>query len=210
VAVRARLTQAWRELCASSGLHEAHPLGAALIEAYSESHRRYHDCGHLAYLLDEIERRSALIHDAALLRFAAWFHDAIYDPLAKDNEARSADWAQRDLLRHGMEAERAEAIARLVHKTASHHAGEARPDEALFLDMDFSILGSDRQIYAIYADAIRAEYAAVPDDAFRAGRVAFLKNVLTQPRMFRTEVYEREMADAARANIAWEIARLEV
>lgn len=180
-----------------------------MIDAYSEPQRRYHDCGHLAYLLDEVARRAAVVEDTALLQFAAWFHDAVYDPLAKDNEARSADWAERALTDHGLAADRAAAVARLVRKTASHHFGEASRDEALFLDMDFSILGAERQTYIAYADAIRAEYAAVPEDAFRAGRAAFLRNVLAQPRMFRTDAYEQEFAPAARANIAWEIARLE-
>ena len=199
----------WRALAASSGLRDADPLGAALIAAYAAPHRRYHGLAHVAFLLDEIDRRQALARDPALLRFAAWFHDAIYDPLASDNEARSANWARRDLVAHGMDSGAAAAIAALIGKTKSHHAGAATPDEALFLDMDFAILGADREVYAAYADNIRAEYAAVAPDAFRAGRASFLKGVLAQDRMFRTHVYEEERAAAARANLAWEIARLE-
>lgn len=203
------LIDRWRALAASSGLRDAEPLGGALVGAYAEPHRRYHGLAHVAFLLDEIDRRKALLADPLLLRFAAWFHDAIYDPLAKDNEARSADWARRDLVKHGLNAASADAVEALILKTASHHAGDATPDEALFLDMDIAILGSDRETYATYADNIRAEYAAVPDNAFRTGRAAFLKGVLAQDRMFRTQLYEDERGGAARANLAWEITRLE-
>ena len=199
----------WRTLAVASGLRDADRLGAALVAAYAEPHRRYHGLAHIAFLLDEIDRNENLLADADMVRLSAWFHDAIYDPAVKDNEERSADWARRDLVAHGLAAPRAEAIAALIEKTKSHHAGVATPDEALFLDMDFAILGAGRPIYETYARNIRAEYAVVPDDAFRAGRAAFLKGVLAQARMFRTDLYEAEYAAAARANLAWEIARLE-
>ena len=198
----------WRLLAASAGLRNADRPGEALIAAYAEPHRRYHGLAHITFLLDEIDRREALLADPALLRFAAWFHDAIYDPQARDNEERSADWARRDLATCGLGAPAVDGVATLILKTRSHHAGEATSDEALFLDMDFAILGADRATYAAYADNIRAEYGAIPEDAFRAGRAAFLKGVLAQDRMFRTRLYEEERGAVARANLAWEIARL--
>lgn len=203
------LMQRWRTLAASAGLRSADDLGAALIAAYGEPHRRYHGHAHILFLLDEIDRRAASLTNLTLVRLAAWLHDAIYDPLAKDNETRSADWARRDLVAYGLPAADAEAVAVLINKTTSHHAGEATADEALFLDMDFAILGAPRAVYDVYAANIRAEYAAVPEQAFRAGRTAFLKGVLRQDRMFRTALYEAEYADMARANLTREIARLE-
>ncbi len=199
----------WRTLAASTGLRDAEDLGASLVSAYAAPQRRYHGLAHIDFLLNEIDRRAALLTDADMLRLAAWFHDAIYDPLTKDNEDLSADWARRDLVRCGLDASRADAVATLIAKTKSHHAGGATADEALFLDMDFAILGGDRPSYETYARNIRAEYAAVPEPAFRAGRAAFLKAVLLQDRMFRTDPYESECGAAARANLAWEIARLE-
>jgi predicted metal-dependent HD superfamily phosphohydrolase len=204
----ALLIARWQTLAAAAGLRRSDDLGVALVAAYAEPHRRYHGLAHITFLLDEIDRRECYVADVSLLRLAAWFHDAIYDPLAKDNEERSAAWARRELVLRGTPHSRAEAVAALIVKTKSHHAGEASPDEALFLDMDFAILGADRAIYAAYSDNIHAEYAAIPEPAFRAGRVAFLEGVLAQGRMFRTELYESELAVAARGNIAWEIARL--
>lgn len=184
-------------------------LGDRLIAAYSEPHRRYHGLAHIRFLLDEIERLQASLGNARVVAFAAWFHDAIYEPSAKDNEERSADWARRDLAVAGLPAAQCEAVAGLILKTRSHHAGDATPDEALFLDMDFAILGAARDVYARYASGVREEYIAVPDAAFRAGRAAFLKSVLARTRMFRTTLYEEACGARARDNIAWEIERLE-
>ena len=203
------LRQVWRSVATAERLADAESLIEALIAAHEEPHRHYHTTAHVAFLLGQIEDRLHHIDDVSVLRLAAFFHDAVYDPLAKDNELRSADWARQDLVCRGFAADRADRLAALILKTAAHHAGDATVDEALFLDMDFSILGAAREVYEQYAKAIRAEYAAVPDDAFRKGRAAFLRNVLAQPRMFRTEFYETALGVTARANIAWEIARLE-
>lgn len=181
-------------------------LGEELVAAYGEAQRRYHGHGHVLWLLEEEERRAALIHERALVGFAIWFHDAVYDPRASDNEERSADWARRALV---SKSDLAERVAALILKTKHHAEGEASPDEALFLDMDIAILGAARETYERYAADIRAEYGHVPDDGFRAGRGAFLKDQLARPRIFRTDLYETELAAAARANMAWELARLE-
>ena len=202
----ARFVSGWRSLTEAAGHGPCADLGRRLLDAHQEPHRRYHGEAHIVFLLDEIDRRAGLIADCTLLGFAAFFHDAVYEPLARDNEERSAEWARREL--SALSEPRADAVAALIVKTKSHHAGDAAPDEALFLDMDFAILGAPRETYETYADNIRAEYAAVPEDQFRAGRAAFLKGVLAQPRMFRTDVYEAEFGDRARANLAWEIGRL--
>jgi len=204
----AGLAGRWKALCEAAGLTAAVGEGERLIAAYSEPHRRYHGLAHVAFLLDEIDRRAALLRDIEVVAFAAWFHDAVYDPRAKDNELRSAIWAGEVLAAAGFAPERTQAVEAMILKTISHHTGEASADEALFLDMDFAILGAPPAIYADYAESIRAEYAFVPDEQFRAGRGAFLVAVLAQPRMFRTEIYEQERGAQARANIHSEIARL--
>ena len=38
-------------------------------------------------------------------QLAAWYHDAVYDPKAKDNEARSAELAERELGALGLPAQ---------------------------------------------------------------------------------------------------------
>jgi predicted metal-dependent HD superfamily phosphohydrolase len=198
----------WRALTASVGVGDrADGLGEELISAYAEPHRRYHALSHLRWLLNEEERRANLIVNRALVQFAVWFHDAVYEPLAKDNEEKSAAWASDALTTLGLPA-LAQSVCALVLKTKDHAKGGATPDEALFLDMDIAILGAPHATYAIYAMDIRSEYAAVPDAAFAEGRGAFLRSCLARRRLFRTEVYHAELDKDARANMRRELDAL--
>ncbi|MGH6952255.1 MAG: HD domain-containing protein [Vitreimonas sp.] len=191
----AGLLQRWRQL-AGEGADE---LGAALIRAWDEPQRHYHDRSHLIWLLDEAERRTALIVDPAFVGYVIWFHDAVYQPGQPDNEKLSAHWA-RDALAHDV----AERVARVVEMTKNHAEGEAAGDAALFLDMDIAILGAPWEAYCRYAAGVRQEFSAYPDGAFAAGRWRFLDKQLEHHRTFRTDVYENELGQTARANMRWE------
>lgn len=74
------------------------PLGDAVIAAYTQKHRAYHNLRHIQELLDLLERAEHLVENKALLLWAIWYHDVVYQPQRKDNEAQSADWALRDML----------------------------------------------------------------------------------------------------------------
>lgn len=193
----AGLLQRWRAL-AGEGADE---LGAALIRAWEEPQRHYHDQSHLTWLLDEAERREALICDPAFVGYAIWFHDAVYQPGQPDNEKLSADWA-RNALAH--DARLAERVAHVIEMTKNHAEGEADGDAALFLDMDIAILGAPWEAYCRYAAGVRREFGAYPDGAFAGGRWRFLDRQLEHQRTFRTDVYENELGETARANMRWE------
>ncbi len=115
---------------------------------------------------------------------ATWYHDAVYDPRAGDNEARSADLARRDLTGLGVGADRVDRVAGLVLATRDHRAAD--PDAAVLVDADLAILAVPAGDYAAYVAAVRAEYGFVPEAAWRAGRAAVLAGFLARPRLFAT------------------------
>lgn len=197
----ADLLTRWRALAGD----DADALGRTLIAAYAEPHRRYHSQGHLTWLLDESERRTEMILDGALVGFAIWFHDAIYDPQRSDNEDRSADWAEAALAARGDFATR---VGSLVRMTKRHADGDAGPDEALFLDMDMAVLGAPPAGYRAYAAGVRAEYAFVSEQMYAVGRATFLESILAGSRVYRTDFYELTLGDVARDNMRWEAAEL--
>jgi predicted metal-dependent HD superfamily phosphohydrolase len=199
--VSADLLRRWRALAGEG----AEALGEALIAAWNEPHRRYHAASHLIWLLDEAERRAAVISDPAFIGYAAWFHDAIYEPGEPDNEARSADWA-RQALAHDPAS--AEGVGRVIEMTRKHHEGESGGDAALFLDMDIAILGAPWEHYCAYAAGVRQEFAHYPDGAFAAGRWGWLEKQLARERAFRTDLYEDELGETARANMRWELEEM--
>ena len=108
--------------------------------------------------------------DADAVRLAALFHDAVYDPMRSDNEARSADLAVQVATELGWPTERCDTVHRLVMATARH--SPTRDDEAVLVDADLAILGSSPAEYAAYVHGVRHEYAHVDDDSWRTGRAA--------------------------------------
>ena len=93
----------------------AYPLFDRLVAAYAEPHRHYHTLDHVAEVLRVAGRLPCRSPGAVAL--AVWFHDAVYDPRAGDNEERSADLATRELTALGVDAATIEAVATLVRAT---------------------------------------------------------------------------------------------
>jgi predicted metal-dependent HD superfamily phosphohydrolase len=167
-----------------------------LAAAYGEPHRAYHNRTHIAELLGWFDRVADDVgwKDPATVYAAILFHDAIYMPGAKDNEDKSAEWAQRAGFGDAVE---------LIRMTKNHTAHANAPhDAAHFLDADMAIVGSPPAQFAAYDDAIAREYGHIPRDAFRAGRKAFLEGVLCMPRIFHTEYFHTRLDAQARANLA--------
>ncbi|MEZ6021979.1 MAG: hypothetical protein R3C16_00825 [Hyphomonadaceae bacterium] len=170
------LLERWRSLAGA----DADALGEALIRAWSEPQRHYHDTSHLLWLLEEAERRAPLIADARFVGYAIWFHDAVYMPGEPDNEAYSADWARTSL---AAEPDLAARVGHVIDMTKRHHEGDADGDAALFLDMDIAILGAPWEQYCAYAAGVRREFCAYSDGAFASGRWRFLEKQLERARV---------------------------
>lgn len=140
---------------------------ADLLARWNEPHRHYHTQRHLDVMLAVIDAHADLADDPAQVRLAAWFHDAVYDPRASDNEAASAGLAARALRRLGLDPTE---VVRLVHLTATHDPGPGDRNGLLLTDADLAILAADPATYDAYAAAVRREYHHVPDHRFRTGR----------------------------------------
>ena len=194
--------------------HQPYPLPAALAEelaaAYSEPHRAYHNTTHIAELLRWFDRVADDIGWQAPgdIYTAILFHDAIYVPGAKDNEAQSAVWARRAIAQYALPAN-ADRVAELIELTAQHgKLAGADGDTALFLDTDMAIVGSEIDAYREYAQQIRREYSAIPADMYRAGRRAFVQSLATKPAIFFTDYFSGRLNLRARLNLADELASL--
>jgi predicted metal-dependent HD superfamily phosphohydrolase len=189
---------------------DAYPPFDVLVAAYSAPERHYHNLEHLAEMFRVIDRLSALIEQPAALHLAVWFHDAVYDSRAKDNERRSGELAVDLLGPLGVPASTIERVVTMIWATA-HTAGAAPPafrDTHVLLDADLAILGASPERYARYAADIRKEYAWVPEADYRTGRAAVLERFLASPRIYRTQLLFNEGEQSARANLRAELAEL--
>jgi len=180
---------------------------AALVAAWSEPHRRYHDLAHLAAVLGLVDQLGAAADDPDAVRLAAWYHDAVYDPTRTDNEEISAERARAGL-RGLVPDERAEEVVRLVLLTAGHDPAPDDANGAVLCDADLAVLASPPQAYAAYASAVRAEYGHLSDEEFTAGRIAVLEHLTALPTLYRTPEAARRWTEPARANLAAELQLL--
>ncbi|GAA2140243.1 hypothetical protein GCM10009760_23270 [Kitasatospora kazusensis] len=184
------------------------PYGRDLLGRWAEPQRKYHTTGHLLAMLDHVDALAGHADDPDAVRLAAWFHDAVYRPDRSENEERSARLALRALPEAGLGQALTEEVARLVRLTTGHHPEPGDRNGEVLCDADLAVLGGSPEAYAAYAAAVRAEYGFVPEDAFREGRAAVLRQLLDLPALYRTPDAHARFDAAARANLADELRLL--
>jgi predicted metal-dependent HD superfamily phosphohydrolase len=196
--------EAWARLAGDSPTSRTE--WAAVIGAWSEPHRRYHDLAHLAAVLGLVAALPGAT-DPDAVRLAAWYHDIAYDPERTDNEQVSAARARaglRGLVPDG----RVDEVERLVLLTAGHDPAPDDADGAVLCDADLAVLAGPPDAYVAYASAVREEYGHLSDDEFTAGRIAVLEHLLGLPALYRTPEAARLWAERAVANVTAELTLL--
>ena len=199
---------AWKRLSAELGCEPsaAEAIGAELLERHTESQRHYHCAEHIEAVLRHL---SALDAATPATELAAFFHDAVYDPTASDNEERSALLAVEQLTALGLEAGLVVEVAAIIRATAGHLLpADASSAMAAFLDADLSILGADSDVYAAYAVAIRREYAHMSDKDFRNGRAQVLRHFAERDELYFTPAGQARWEAAARENLRAELHQI--
>ncbi|GHA84479.1 hypothetical protein GCM10010330_43350 [Streptomyces tendae] len=184
------------------------PYADDLLARWQEPQRRYHTLAHLTAVLDHVDALAQHADDVDVVRLAAWFHDAVYRPDRSENEERSARLAERALPEAGVPAARTAEVARLVRLTVTHAPAADDRDGQVLCDADLAILASPPSAYAAYTAAVREEYHFVPNDAFREGRAAILRQLLDLPSLFHTPHGRREWEATARHNLTGELEML--
>ena len=187
-------------------LEGAEDVRDALLAAYADPSRGYHDALHLTEVLDRLDDLAAAgeVFDPLTVRLAAWFHDGVYDG-RPGAEERSARWAETALPAAGVDAVLVAEVGRLVRMTEQHRPADDDRDGRALSDADLAILAAGPDRYAAYVASVRGEYAHVGDDDFRAGRAAVLGDLLAKPHVFHTAHGRAAWEDRARANVAREL-----
>lgn len=183
---------------------------AKLDASYGEPGRAYHNWSHIAAMLSDLD---AMRDDPAFatvlfddVELAIFFHDVVYEAGRVDNEERSA--AQfRDAAGSGLPLKSLDRVTDMILATARHLPSDYLSTQ-LLLDLDLAVLGGSPAEYAAYAAAVRAEFSAVPDHAWREGRTAVMRRFLDRPRLYQTASFFDRLETPARRNIRDEIAML--
>jgi len=188
----------WRTLGAGG---EETDVFQRLMTAYQEPQRHYHTLEHLSECMALFEDHRQLAAQPAEVEMALWFHDAVYDVKAHDNEARSAQWAESVLSDAGVGQQHVQQVVQ--HIMATRHSGVPEPgDQSLLVDVDMAILGAPRARFDAYEVQVRAEYAWVPEPVFRQKRSELLMAFLARPFLYSTPALHAMLEAPARANLA--------
>ena len=173
-----------------------------IINAYSEPQRAYHTTVHLQQIFK-------VLHDAGMtdesVFWASFYHDYVYKPGAKDNEVLSASIASNQMEHIGVDKTIIERVSDLIIATKNHTIGYDDELGKTFLDADMSILGAASADYSDYVNSVRQEFSKTPGFLFKIGRSSFLKEVLSQKRIYKTEWFFNRFEESARKNIQKEL-----
>ncbi len=178
-----------------------------LVSRYREPQRRYHTDQHLGECIERLEPALGRAEHAGEVEVALWFHDAVYDPRAQDNEIQSARWARQALAAAHLSGEAVSHIDALIMATR-HSIPPRTPDERLLVDVDLAILESAPARFAEYEAQICEEYGWIPDAQFRDRRAALLGEFLGRPAIYGTEHFHRRLEARARQNLEHSLRQL--
>jgi predicted metal-dependent HD superfamily phosphohydrolase len=178
-----------------------------LIQRYSETHRAYHTTQHLEECFHAFEGARGLAQSPGAVGIALFYHDAIYDTHAHDNEEKSAELACQMLARMGAEPSLLQSMTDLILVTR-HAALPQTPDEQLVVDIDLSILGAAQERFDEYERQVRQEYSWVDNAMFCSVRSRILQEFLARPAIYGTTTFRDRLERPARENLKRSIAAL--
>jgi len=199
----------WRMLWERIGAQgDPHPPYYDLAQRLAEPHRAYHTMRHILHCLEEMARVRPLAAQPDAMEMALWYHDAIYDTHAADNEAQSATLAAHCLRDASVPETFVQKVVHLIMAT-QHRAVAEDPDTRLLVDIDLAILGQPADIFDAYEQHIRQEYAWVSHEAFLEGRTRILRAFLRRSSIYATDRFHQHYEAQARINIARSLKVLE-
>lgn len=182
-----------------------------VCQEYARSNARvYHDTDHILHVASWIQDKTSLYPNphvlTSTLMLATLYHDVVYQIGSLENEELSAERAARDLAAMGV---RFQYIARIVSDIMdTRHQCEPETMEGRYMvDADLSSLALP--IEGFWENTNQLWQESGKDAAsFAKGNSAFLKSLLTRPRIFYSPCMDVE-EKIARANISVITRRLD-
>jgi len=200
--MKKRWLSIWNDVANTDGELEY----SAIISAYEEKHRAYHNLEHVRDCLaqlDQIDLQSSQCE----IELALWYHDIVYNTRSSTNEEDSARKAVQDIKNAGVKSSIIENVKRLILAT-KHDSIPVIQNEKILVDIDLSILGRSPEKFHEYETKIRREYEWVPELVFREKRIEILQGFLNRRYIFLTTQFREKYESQARQNIISSIALL--
>ncbi|RGE45284.1 N-methyl-D-aspartate receptor NMDAR2C subunit [Comamonas testosteroni] len=192
--------RSWQRCWQALGTQPSPNFKQQLLAAWAKPQRHYHNQQHLAECLNHFEDAQTLARHSGEVEIALWFHDAIYELKAKDNEQRSADWAVQALADCGVREAACQRVHALIMATC-HAAVPEEADAQLLVDIDLAILGAAPERFAEYDRQVRAEYAWAPGLIYSFKRKQVLQGFLQREHIYSTPHFAQKLEQQARENL---------
>ncbi|MFW1837090.1 metal-dependent hydrolase [Acinetobacter gyllenbergii] len=193
------LEKSWFELQQHYHFSEPQKVFNKLIAAYSEKQRAYHALQHLYECLALFDTIRADLNDGHAVALALWFHDAVYDPQAKDNELKSAELFEQ-YLAQDLPNDIVQKIKRWIVATQKH-ASTDELDLQFLLDIDLAILAASLERFTEYEQQIQQEYAWVDPDVYLIKRKEVLAHFYQTEPLYQTEYFQQNFEQRAKGNL---------
>ncbi len=178
-----------------------------LLRRYAEPHRHYHDLGHIEHCLVELQQVRDLAVNYPTIAMALWYHDAIYNTKAQDNEEMSAALASDTLQTAFVGRKFTERVAKLILAT-KHIRPPDDNDEKIIVDIDLSSFGLPDEMFDQNTLAIREEYDWVPEAIFAKERAKILQLFLDRKPLYSTTFFRDKYEAPAKRNLERAIVQL--
>lgn len=193
---------------------KAEKVALSLRQMHNTRERHYHTWKHVTKLLDyAYDPRFEMEEDDRIaLRLAILFHDSVYSTNAAEyaqNEIRSVMLLEKYGEETGISEPTIRRAAALILDQDRTELGK------FFHDIDYAVLGSKPEEYAVYREDVRREWhGQVTEAEYRAGRKQFLERIIHaevrgKKALFRSGYFQRTLGEAARINAQKELDTLE-
>jgi len=203
---RERFLKLWDRCPIQDGKADPCRVYDLLFGLYATPWRRYHTAEHLDHCLALFDRVSEQMDDPDAVEMALWFHDAVYDTRADDNEDRSADLFDAKVGSHADSAFRAKVIELIL--VTKHGDPPSDRDTGFIVDIDLSSFGLPWDDFMKDSGNVRKEFAHLSDSEFHQGQLKFFRHLLARPSFFATPYFRDHYEGQARSNLKRKIEGL--
>ena len=195
-----RFISLWKRCASGNADDRGAEVYRDLRAHYSEGHRRYHTPAHIAHCLKLFDLASHKMDEPDAVEMSIWFHDAIYDGSASDNEERSARYFIQTC---GSDVDQAfqSKVHDLIMVTV-HKELPLTPDQRYMVDIDLSSFGLPWKKFLEDSEAVREEFRHLSDQEFYSAQTQFLQKLVARKHFCFTEFFRDRHEKTARRNIA--------
>jgi len=196
-----RFQSLWQRCLKAGAADSSAAIHQRLVEAYNEPQRHYHTLVHIDHCLAIFDQCKSLATNADALEIAVWFHDVIFEPGKRNNEAQSAELYQ-DLSTDVHDNEFRGLVGRLIMATLHDGSSLDDTDAGYMVDIDLSSFGLPWEDFMRDSLHLREESAQLSDADYNRKQGEFRSCLAARPHFYQTDFFRQCYEQQAHDNLA--------